>query len=30
MQNYITMQIKVRRSANIGGVVLPTRSAPTA
>jgi hypothetical protein len=30
MQNYITMQTKVRRSAIIGGDVLPTRSAPTA
>ena len=32
MQNYITMQSlreKVRRSAVIGGGVVPTRSAPT-
>jgi len=30
MQNYITMQVKVRHSADIGGDVVPTRSAPTA
>ena len=30
MQNYITIQDKVRRSAGIGRVFVPIRSAPTA
>ena len=29
MQNYFSMFVKVRRSADIGGDVLLTRSAPT-